>query len=171
MNENLKKLAVKKTLKSLKKAKIILTSAEKSRIEIADFGLNDLNNIGLQIFTYVNTNRVCAKELVLFPYQTCPEHKHIPTKLGPGKEETFRCRKGTVYLYIPGPEKTLKRGILPNTKVTVFHEIVLNEGDQYTLNPETLHWFRAGPKGAIISEFSTTSTDETDYFTDPRIIR
>src|SRR6185437_11532858 len=45
--------------------------------------------------------RCCAKELVLFPGQTCPEHRHPP--LGPdkpGKEETFRCRWGTVYLYV-----------------------------------------------------------------------
>jgi len=34
-----------------------------------------------------------------------------------------------------------------------------------------LHWFQAGPEGAIISEFSTQSHDETDIFTDPDIIR
>ncbi len=55
--------------------------------------------------------------------------------------------------------------------VSVFHEIILNPGDQYTIMPETLHWFQAGEDGAIISEFSTRSTDETDVFTDKRIIR
>jgi D-lyxose ketol-isomerase len=55
--------------------------------------------------------------------------------------------------------------------LTVAHEIELNPGDQYTLMPDTLHWFRAGARGAVVSEFSTTSTDEQDLFTDPRIGR
>jgi D-lyxose ketol-isomerase len=37
--------------------------------------------------------------------------------------------------------------------------------------PETLHWFSAGDEGAVISEFSTKSTDETDVFTDKNIVR
>ena len=60
---------------------------------------------------------------------------------------------------------------LPKTEVSVFHEIVLNPGEQYTIYPETWHWFQAGENGAVISEFSTRSTDETDQFTDPRLVR
>ena len=37
--------------------------------------------------------------------------------------------------------------------------------------PETWHWFQAGKDGAVVSEFSTRSTDETDVFTDKRIVR
>ena len=37
--------------------------------------------------------------------------------------------------------------------------------------PETWHWFQAGEDGAVISEFSTRSTDETDIFTDKRLVR
>jgi D-lyxose ketol-isomerase len=55
--------------------------------------------------------------------------------------------------------------------MTAWHEIVLRPGDQYTLPPNALHWFQAGDKGAIVSEFSSTSTDENDVFTDPRIRR
>ena len=62
-------------------------------------------------------------------------------------------------------------GILPETDTTVYHEVILNPGEQYTIMPETLHWFQAGPDGAIVSEFSTRSTDETDVFTDPKIER
>ena len=39
------------------------------------------------------------------------------------------------------------------------------------MEPDTLHWFQAGPEGAVISEFSTRSFDEYDIFTDPRIQR
>ena len=54
---------------------------------------------------------------------------------------------------------------------TVFNEIILNPGEQYTLETDTLHWFQAGPDGAIVSEFSSTSTDEADIFTDKDIKR
>jgi len=37
--------------------------------------------------------------------------------------------------------------------------------------PNTLHWFQAGPEGAVISEFSTRSRDEADIFSDPDIKR
>ena len=98
-----------KTLEFFEKAGIILTDEEKKNIEVADFGLNDLKNTGLEIITYVNTERVCAKELVLFPRQTCPEHKHPPVDGELGKEETFRCRWGEVYLYVSGEKNAHPR--------------------------------------------------------------
>lgn len=154
------------------KASIVLTDEEKSNVEIADFGKNNLDEIGLQLVTYINTERVCAKEMVLLPGQTCPEHKHIPTGSMQGKEETFRCRFGEVYLYVEGEKNVAEiKGKIPPTDVTVFHEIVLKPGEQYTIMPETLHWFQAGKEGAVISEFSTRSTDETDIFTDSTIVR
>lgn len=160
-----------KVLAMFHDAGIAITEEEKQRIEVADFDLNDLSNVGLQILVYVNTTRVCAKEMVLFPYQTCPEHRHIDNPLSQGKEETFRVRKGTCYLYVEGESTKPIKAKLPNTPVTVFKEIELNAGEQYTLMPNTLHWFQAGDKGAIISEFSTMSTDEFDVFTDKRIKR
>lgn len=155
---------------------IVLTNKEKENLEVADFGLNDIKNIGLQIVTYINTNKVCAKEMVLFPFQTCPEHVHKDgfenDQYYEGKEETFRVRKGSCYLYVEGSgNKENIKAKLPNTTVTVFHEIILDEGEQYTIFPNTKHWFQAGKQGAIISEFSTKSRDESDVFTDIRIKR
>ena len=165
-------IMVKSALEMYEKAGIILNDDEKQRIEVADFGLDRVNEVGLQILTYINTERVCAKEMVLLPFQTCPEHMHVPTNGIAGKEETFRCRYGKVYLYVEGEgDKDKIAGKIPSTDVTVFHEVVLNPGEQYTIYPETLHWFQAGENGAVISEFSTRSTDETDKFTDARIMR
>ncbi|QWB96669.1 D-lyxose/D-mannose family sugar isomerase [Mycoplasmatota bacterium] len=155
----------------LEDAHIALTSQEKNKIEIVDFGLNNLLEIGLQIITYINTERVCAKELVLFPHQTCPEHLHPTIGTQIGKEETFRCRKGLVYLYVEGPKTELIKAKKPKTTTTVFNEIILLEGMQYTIYPQTKHWFQAGPHGAIVSEFSTKSTDQYDIFTDKNLIR
>lgn len=161
---------VKKALEYFEKAHIILSEEEKKNIEVKDFNLDMIDEVGLQLLIYVNTDRVCAKELVMTPYQTCIEHKHIPTNGQAGKEETFRCRYGTVYLYVEGEGKKEDiKARLPKSDVTVFHEIVLKPGDQYTLMPETWHWFQAGEEGAIVSEFSTRSTDETDIFTDSRV--
>jgi D-lyxose ketol-isomerase len=153
---------------------IALTQAEKAELEIADFGLGDLERTGLELVVYVNNDRYCAKELVLFPRQTCPEHRHPPVGDDPGKTETFRCRRGVVWLYVEGPPAASPKARPPagdEAYYTVFHEIELLPGDQYTIPPNTLHWFQAGDEGAVVSEFSSTSRDEYDIFTDPRIKR
>ena len=170
LNQETRQAAAKRAAEYYAKAGIVLTGGEKANIEVADFGLCDLENTGLQLVTYINTERVCAKEMVLFPGQTCPEHRHIGDGVMPGKEETFRCRFGRVFLYVEG-ENTAKNPKPPAGEYTVFCEVVLNPGEQYTIYPNTKHWFQAGPEGAVISEFSTKSTDETDVFTDPRIRR
>ena len=51
------------------------------------------------------------------------------------------------------------------------HEILLLPGEQYTIMPNTKHWFQAGAEGAVISEFSSNSDDASDVFTDPNIKR
>lgn len=135
-------------------AGIVLTPLEREQIEVADFGLGRLEEVGLQIVVYVNTDRVCAKELVLFPYQRCPEHRHPPVAGELGKEETFRVRRGIVHLHVEGAG-----------------DIVLAPGEQHTVPPNSLHSFEAGDEGAIVSEFSTTSRDALDVFTDPQIVR
>jgi D-lyxose ketol-isomerase len=166
--------AVDRAIVMLQKAGIVITPQERVRFEVADFGLGELERTGLEVLTYVNTDRCCAKEIVMFPGQTCPEHWH-PTLNGvSGKEETFRCRWGTVYLYVPGSPASSAGRRLPGGSeayYTLRHEVVLHPGDQYTLMPDTPHWFQSGPEGAIVSEFSTRSTDEVDQFRDPRIKR
>ncbi|XBW82040.1 D-lyxose/D-mannose family sugar isomerase [Bacillus velezensis] len=154
------------------KAGIVLTDNEVEDIQIMDYGLGKLKETGLQLFIYVNTDRYCSKELVLFPRQTCPEHRHPPVGGEKGKQETFRCRWGKVYLYVEG-EKTENPSVLPPEEdkeyYTVWHEIVLEPGGQYTIPPDTKHWFQAGEEGAVVTEMSSTSTDDHDIFTDPRI--
>ncbi|HTW11206.1 MAG TPA: hypothetical protein VME01_00565 [Solirubrobacteraceae bacterium] len=156
----------------LARAGFALTAAEVEAIEVADFGLSQLEQVGLELVVYVNTERVCAKELVMFPWQICPEHRHPPFDGTPGKEETFRCRAGTVYLYTEGEATPQPSARTPQDGVfTVWREIVLGPGDQFTIMPNTLHWFQAGEEGAIVSEFSTQSRDDLDIFSDPRIQR
>jgi D-lyxose ketol-isomerase len=166
--------ARQRTQKMLADAGISLTPEESSSIEIVDFNLGRLEEEGLQIVVYINNARYCAKELILFPRQTCPEHRHPPIGNDPGKMETFRLRRGSAYLYIEGERaKPIQAAIPPasRTHYTVFHEIVLTPGMQITIPPNTLHWFQSGSSGAVITEFSSPSHDESDIFTDPRIRR
>ncbi len=167
-------------MRLLDDAGITITRAEAGAMELAGFGLGDFASQGLIVLVYVNNARYCAKELVMLPGQTCPEHRHPLVLLNdgrvdPGKTETFRCRRGRVYLYVEGAGQ--RDGIAAKipagseAQYTVYHEIELEPGDQYTIEPNTKHWFQAGPAGAVVSEFSSPSRDELDVFTDARIRR
>lgn len=174
MNRTTYENARARFLSMMEDASIALTEEEKSRVEVADFGLNDLERTGLELIVYINTPRCCAKEMTLFPGQTCPEHRHPTIDGVPGKQETFRCRKGRCYLYVEGQPAAAPMAQPPagdEAWYTVWHEIVLEAGQQHTILPDTRHWFQGGPEGCVVSEFSTASHDETDIFTDPRIIR
>ena len=166
--------AHQRVLDYFKRVNIVLTPKEMKNIEIADFGLGRLDEFGLQLMVYINTEWVCAKEMVLFPYQICPQHVHSTISNIIGKEETFHCRYGKAYLYIEG-EKAKNPKIHPSAGdekyYSVYHEIYLLPGDQYTIGKNTLHWFQASGEGAIISEFSSPSDDASDIFTNPRIKR
>jgi D-lyxose ketol-isomerase len=159
------------TAERLAEVGIVLTAEERDAIEVADFGLSRLAESGLQLLVYVNTDRYCAKELVLRPGQTCPEHRHPPFDGTPGKEETFRCRSGLVYLYVEGEPTPQPACEPPPGAYTVRHEIELRPGEQHTIPPGTLHWFQAGAEGAVVTEFSSASRDELDVFTDQRVAR
>lgn len=170
MKENIKD----RVFSLLKEANIVLTDKEAEEIEMTDMGLGQFEVEGLQLVTYINNESYCAKELILLPNQTCPEHLHPPIGEKPGKKETFRCRMGTVYLYVEGEETVNPSTTPPKGKeeyYTVKREMALKPGEQYTILPGVKHWFKAGEEGAVVSEFSTTSRDEFDIFTDPHIKR
>lgn len=163
------------SMEYFEKAGIVVNQAERDAFQVAEYNLGCVDEIGLELIEYVNTERCCAKELVLLPGQTCPEHRHPPVCGEIGKEETFRCRMGLVYLYVEGEpncDETTMKAIPPKDRAQYFtcrHEVVLHPGEQYTIFPNTLHWFQSGPEGCIVSEFSTKSRDEFDIYTDPDI--
>ena len=172
LNPETLRAARQHALDMLLDAGIAVTAKEREALDVADFALGDWEQTGLIELVYINTARYCAKELVLSSGQTCPEHRHPPVGSQEGKEETFRCRWGSVWLYVEGPPAANPACQAPSGSeryYTVWHEIALKPGDQYTIQPDSLHWFQAGPGGAVVSEFSTASLDETDVFTDPRI--
>jgi len=146
----------------------------REQITVTDFGLNDLEHVGLAIVTHIDADRYCVKEIAAFPRQTCPQHIHPSLNGEPGKEETFQCRWGSMWLYVAGeptPEIQARRLLGSEQYFTVFHEIALRPGEQYTVKPNTLHWLQAGDEGAVFMEFCSASHDAYDIFTDPRVRR
>ncbi len=165
--------AQQRAARMMRNAGIQIMDDEIEKIEVVDFGLSQLSREGVQVFTMVNTDRLAAKVLVLFPNQTEPEHWHPKVGNDPGKQETIRHIWGDVRFYVDGPD-TLKEGFVVPGKDEVYrlrHEIVLKPGDQLTFEPYEKHWFQGGPRGAVLYSFSTTVRDGLDGFTDPVIQR
>jgi D-lyxose ketol-isomerase len=162
-----------KAAKMIKESGILLTDREAERIDVADFGLSNLNREGIQIMTHFATNRISVKILVLFPNQTEPEHWHPPVDNDPGKEEIIRAISGNLRFYIPG-DNNMSEGFIPQGKehaYTMKNEVILQPGDQLTLPPGTKHWFQAGEEGAVMYSYSTCVRDGFDKFTDSEIVR
>jgi D-lyxose ketol-isomerase len=156
------------------RAGIVLTPDEAANIEVADFGLGALEQQGLQLLTYVNTERVCAKELVLFPRQTCPEHRHPPINGESGKEETFRCRWGEVFLYVSGPPTSDPRARPPHGASTARTPCSTRSAAPRRAVHDPARHAPLVPgrrRRGVVSEFSTRSRDEFDVFTDPAVER
>ena len=167
------KTAQKQAAEMIRQAGISITDEEADSIEVADFGLSNLEKEGVQVLTLVQTERISVKVLVMLPNQTEPEHWHPPVDDDPGKEETIRVIAGTVYFYVAG-EDTFKEGFIVEGKddcYTMRKEIVMKPCDQLTLAPGEKHWFQAHGGGAVMYSFSTVARDVLDQFTDPDIVR
>ena len=162
-----------KALSMMKAAGIHLSESEPAKITAADFGLNHLQEEGIQILTMFETDRVAGKILILLPFQTIPEHWHPAVGDDPGKEEVIRAISGDLYFYLSG-EDTLKHGFIIAGKedhYTMRHEVVLHPGEQLILAPGTKHWFQAGERGAVMYSFSSKVRDTLDQFSDPDVVR
>lgn len=160
----------------VRQAGIIVRDEEYVQLEVADLGLGELAITGLHILTLVSTSQIGAKLLILRANQFFPQHRHPPAPAEDyqGKEEIFHGQWGEAYLYIPGEPTQRPKAVPPPQRrhhCTVWHEFVLSPGGQYTVPPNTWHWFQAGSEGAIIWSFSSRVTDAQDEFTDPGVSR
>lgn len=167
--------AQRKSAQMLREAGIVISEEEARSIEVVDFGLNHLEIEGAQILTMAQTERLSIKALALFPNQTEPEHWHPPYKDDPGKEETVRVISGRLYFYVPAdtpdsqPPSTIPDG--KESCYTCRKEIIMEPGDQLTLEPGIKHWFKAGDEGSVFFSISTVARDALDKFTDEAIER
>jgi D-lyxose ketol-isomerase len=166
--------AVIEAVALLRLSGVVLRDEEISHMEVADFGLGELAQVGLQILPLVSTGHIAVKLLVLRPWQACPQHRHPPVGDYAGKEETFRAQWGKAYLCVPGEPTPAPRACPPahhRQYYTVWHEVVLRPGEQYTSAPNEWHWFQGGPQGAVLWSYASHSTDMHDIFAHPGAAR
>ena len=132
---------------------IFITQEERDRIEIVDFGLSRFEETGLGVLVYVNTERCCAKELALWPRQTCAQHRHHNDigrhalagglgerrlhGVGPGGQLAQRLgREQHAHPHGQTPECVGFGVDVPEREQDVLHERMTNEDDGHA---ETIH--------------------------------
>ena len=148
----------------------ILSDQEQQELAVNDMGLGHIQQEGLVFVDILRSERLRITILVLLPNQTLPQHKHPPYVGEIGKEETLRVLYGQTRLYVPGPENNPEI-LIPAGKegfYTARHEIVLNKGEQYTVDPNAEHWFQGGPEGAVNLTFQNRVDETKNVFNDPR---
>lgn len=158
------------------RAGLVLRDEERQQIEVADFGLSRLSEVGAQIMTMEANDWVSIKVLILSPWQLEPQHRHPPcaAEQYPGKTEVLRVQWGQLLHYGEGPATTDARAQPAEDcrqYLTVWNEVVLRPADQRVISPNTWHWFQAGADGAVVWTISSKVTDAADQWTDPRVVR
>jgi len=140
-----------------------LTEAEQEQVQVEDYNCNNLKQIGSQRLVMVNNAQIYAAETVLFPNQIRPELRH------PNRAVTLRCREGKVYLYTEGEQFDKIHAKIPRGKdadFTVFHEIIIEPGQQLEIPADTRYWMQGSLEaGAVILELSGPYNPAQDIFT------
>jgi D-lyxose ketol-isomerase len=150
---------------------LVLSPAEQDRLEVLDFGLGDVMREGLEVVHYLSSRRMDIKVCVLFGGQTVPEHLHPPYNGQEGKEETLRVLSGSLQLYVPGDGTSGEPEVPPGKAdfYTLRKEIVLRAGQQYTIAPNTWHWFQGGEGGAVFLAHYSKADDSFNLWKDPAV--
>jgi D-lyxose ketol-isomerase len=147
-----------------------LTERELEALEVSDFGLNNLPHEGFAFIDILRSPRLRVTLLVLLPNQSLPQHVHPPYEEEQGKEETIRVLYGQTGVYIKG-EATNPDAHIPVGKdsyYTARREIRIGPGEQYTVTPNTEHWFQGGPEGSVNICFQNRVDENKNLFWDPQ---
>lgn len=126
-----------------------------------DFGLGKFTEVGMAGIFWVNNEKdnYFGHEIYLLPGQIIPEHKHVKTEAAGPKLEAWQPRHGWIYIYgegtpTPGVEERIPES---HQECAVARtEVKLMPGEVGTLGgAEQWHWMKAGPEGAIVTEYAT----------------
>lgn len=165
--------ARKRAGEMIARAGIAFSQKELEQMDVADFGLSDLQREGAQILSLFETNKVACRVIALFPGQTEPEHWHEGIGAQEGKEETLRVISGILRVCVEG-EENLDPACIPEGKeryYTCRYQILLHKNETLTLYPGRKHWFQAVGEGCVFYTMSTAARDTSDPFTDPEVVR
>lgn len=147
-----------------------LSVAEIQAIRINDFGLNNLPVEGFAFVDLLRTERVRTTLMIFLPDQTLPQHKHPPYENEAGKEESVRVLWGQFMVCVEGGDTPGIEDMIPHGKAdyyTARKAVVLETCMQYTIPPDTAHWFHAGPEGAVVLACQNRVDEERNLFYDP----
>ena len=140
---------------------------------VVDFGLGDFENVGMGGIFWVNDleHNYFAHEIYLLPGQMIAEHAHVPTEHA-AKFETWMVRHGMCYNFSEIGDPTPNPPAIPESqKSTVISKNFVEQhvGEVVHLKKiETFHFLKAGPEGAIVSEWASYHDGNGLRFTNPK---
>ena len=140
-----------------------------------DFGIGIFTEVGMAGIFWINhlEHKYFGHEIYLLPGQMIPEHRHVKTELAGPKLEGWHVRHGWVYTYGEGdPTPGVDERISPSHKEcsVARTETKLMPGETASLaGPEQWHYMRAGPEGAIVSEYATYHDGDGLRFSHPKV--
>jgi D-lyxose ketol-isomerase len=138
-----------------------------------DFGKGDFDSFGMGGVFWINTKSptgYLGHEIYLLPYQSIPEHRHLPTKDAKGntiqaKEESWQVRYGYVYGFseigepnldkFPEVKAKLSKLQIPYLKSLHVEKWEADGRSHEMPKAESWHFMMAGPEGAIVTEYAT----------------
>jgi hypothetical protein len=126
-----------------------------------DFNLGKFLEAGMAGIFWVNNkeHNYFGHEIYLLPGQAIPEHKHVKTDV-PCKLEGWHPRYGEIRIFgEEGAADPDVKGRMPSTHAPFTNcrsSRILKPGEVAGLaKPEEWHFMRAGPEGAIVTEYAT----------------
>jgi D-lyxose ketol-isomerase len=140
-----------------------------------DFGLGKFLEVGMAGIFWVNNKEhgYFGHEIYLLPGQMIPEHAHVKTDDAGPKLEAWQPRYGFISIYGEGePTPGVEERIPPSHKdvAKARTEKILKPGEVAGLSkPNEKHWMRAGPEGAIVTEYATYHDGKGLRFSHPSV--
>jgi D-lyxose ketol-isomerase len=125
-----------------------------------DFGLGDFLEAGMAGVFWCNEKEFgyMGHDIFLLPGQAIPEHCHLATDK-PAKMEGWVPRYGSITCFGDGPDTPGVSELIPPMHRNVAKArsvVVLKPGEYAALKkPGEWHFMKAGPEGAIVTEYAT----------------
>ncbi len=171
MNPELEKEVRSEYSDLLVKSGFPISKNELEMLEVNDLGLGDIRKEGFAFIDILRTKRLRITILMLLPNQSLPQHVHPPYEEEIGKEETIRVIFGQTKVYSAKNNQEDEPILIPTGKekyYTARHETKLEQGQQFTVTPNTNHWFQGGSEGAVNICFQNRVDETRNIFFDPK---
>lgn len=145
---------------------------DKGYLWATDFGKGDFEALGMGgVFWTNEPDGYLGHEIYLLPFQSIPEHRHLPTKDKdgnpiPAKMESWTVKYGYVYGFseVGEPNLDTEFAFLKSKLSKLQYDVLKSkhvekwaaDGRSHKLPKiETWHFMMAGPEGAVVTETAT----------------